>query len=237
MFIVNGPICDEIGLNNGVNALGAGRRANATIGRALFLVIKNIGGVEPGVTDMTTIGAPWEYTMCLGENEDGLPKGWSPLNEDRGFPRVNTVTAKCINSQVDVFCHNALHLDQIIGTIAAGIVGINSLAILQGQGIVIALCPEVADLAGKDRWSKTAIKQYLYKKARQPLQLWQSLGDNFVASGLMPEASTEAADYLMRMIPQPDDITIIVTGGAGKHCQWWAGGHGEPVTKVIDVWR
>lgn len=237
MFIINGPVKDEIGLNYETNALGTGRRANATIGRALSLIIKNIGGVIPGVTDMTTIGSPWEYSMCLAENEGKLPHGWPPLNEERGFSGANTVTAKCINSQIDVFAHNALKLQQVLDTIAAGIVGINSLAILQGQGVLIALCPEVAALAEKDRWTKAKVKQYIFEKARQPLSAWKYLGDNWVARELIPESMYESDDSLIRMIPDTEDILIIVAGGPGKHCQWWAGGHGRAVTKSIDSWK
>lgn len=236
MFIINGPLSDEIGVNYQTNALGAGRRANATIGRALSLIVRNIGGASPGSTDMTTIGAPWEYTMCVAENEKALPDGWLPLNVEQGVPEPNTITAKCINSQVDVFCHNALELTQVLDTIAAGIVGINSLAILQGQGVVIAFGPEVAALSSKEGWTKRTIAQYIYEKARQPLATWKYLGDNWVARGILPEAESESGDYLMRMIPRPEDITVIVTGGPGKRCHWWAGGHGCAVTKAISKW-
>lgn len=237
MFILNGPICKKIGINYLTNALGAGTRANATIGRALSLVIKNIGGALSGVTDMTTIGAPWEYTMCLGENETALPSNWAPLNVEQGFLETSTITAKCINSQNDVFCHSALGLTQVLDTIAAGIVGINSLAILQGQGVVVALCPEVAALSERDSWSKSTVAQHVYEKARQPWEAWKYLGDNWVARDLVPEAKTEKADYLVKMIPRPEDITVIVAGGPGKHCQWWAGGHGQAVTKSINNWE
>ena len=237
MLIINGPVRNEMNINYGTNALGSGKRANAVIGRAVNLVIKNIGGVNPGSTDMTTIGAPWEYTMCLGENEDALPEKWEALNAERGFPDANTVTVKCINSQIDIFSHNALDLKQVLDTIAAGIVGINSLAVLQSQGVVIAFCPEVASLVHKDKWSKQAVKQYIFEKARQPLKNWQYLGDNWVARDLIPESKLESKESLIRMIPQPEDILIIVAGGAGKHSHWWAGGHGRAVTKSIDKWK
>ncbi len=236
MLIINGPIKDVIDLNYGSNALGGGKQANATIGRAVSLIVRNIGGVIPGLTDMTTIGAPWEYTMCVGENEKALPEGWQALNIERGFPDTNTVTVKCVNSQIDIFSHNALELIQVLDTIAAGIVGINSLAILQSQGVVIAFCPEVAALAVSDKWSKQSIRQYIFEKARQPLHDWKYLGDNWVARDLIPESKNESEEHLIRMIPSPEDILILVVGGAGKHSQWWAGGHGRAVTKSIDKW-
>ena len=83
VVIVNGPIARAIGMNSGVNALGQGNRANATIGRALQLVIRNVGGGRPGEVDRATLGNPGKYTFCFAEDEAGSP--WEPLSVERGF--------------------------------------------------------------------------------------------------------------------------------------------------------
>jgi hypothetical protein len=85
VVIVNGPIVRAIGLNSGVNALGQGNRANATIGRALQLVIRNVGGGRPGEIDRATLGNPGKYTFCFAEDEERSP--WEPLHVERGLPR------------------------------------------------------------------------------------------------------------------------------------------------------
>jgi hypothetical protein len=91
MVVVNGPIARAIGMNSGVNALGQGNRANATIGRALQLVIRNVGGGRPGGVDRATLGHPGKYTFCFAEDEATSP--WEPLSVERGFaPGVSTVT-------------------------------------------------------------------------------------------------------------------------------------------------
>ncbi len=91
VVIVNGPIARAIGMNSGINALGQGNRANATIGRALQLVIRNVGGGRPGEVDRATLGNPGKYTFCFAEDEEGSP--WEPLSVARGFPGgVSTVT-------------------------------------------------------------------------------------------------------------------------------------------------
>ncbi|MFQ5857122.1 MAG: thioredoxin family protein [Anaerolineae bacterium] len=91
VVIVNGPITRAIGMNAGVNALGQGNRANATIGRALQLVIRNVGGGHPGGVDRATLGNPGKYTFCFAEGEAGSP--WEPLSVERGFaPGTSTVT-------------------------------------------------------------------------------------------------------------------------------------------------
>lgn len=84
VIIVNGPIAPAIGMNSGVNALGQGNRANATIGRALQLVIRNIGGGRPGKIDRATLGNPGKYTFCFAEAEQTSP--WQPLAVERGIP-------------------------------------------------------------------------------------------------------------------------------------------------------
>src|SRR5947209_9271620 len=91
MVIVNGPIAQAIGMNSGVNALGQGNRANATIGRALQLVIRNVGGGRPGGVDRATLGNPGKYTFCFAEDEEGSP--WEALSVERGVaPGVSAVT-------------------------------------------------------------------------------------------------------------------------------------------------
>ena len=84
VIIVNGPGAAAIGMNSGVNALGPGQPANATIGRALQLVIRNVGGGRPGGVDRATHGNPGKLSFCFAEDEDGSP--WTSLAESRGVP-------------------------------------------------------------------------------------------------------------------------------------------------------
>jgi hypothetical protein len=80
VVVVNGPVTKAIGMNSGVNALGQGNRANATIGRTLQLVVRNVGGGRPGEIDRSTMGNPGKYTFCFAEKEDDSP--WEPLSGD-----------------------------------------------------------------------------------------------------------------------------------------------------------
>ena len=91
VVVVNGPIRAAIGMNSGINALGQGNRANATIGRAIQLVVRNVGGGRPGEVDRATLGNPGKYTFCFAEHEEGSP--WEPLAESRGAaPGASAVT-------------------------------------------------------------------------------------------------------------------------------------------------
>ncbi|MEQ8719109.1 MAG: thioredoxin family protein [Acidimicrobiales bacterium] len=92
VFVVNGPLAERIGMNSGAGVLGPGNRANSTIGRAVQLVIRNVGGGRPGEIDMSTHGSPAKYGLCFAEAEATSP--WEPLSVDRGFESgVSTVTA------------------------------------------------------------------------------------------------------------------------------------------------
>jgi hypothetical protein len=91
ILIINGPICEEIGMNSGLNLLGQGNRANSTIGRAMQLVIRNVGGGKPGGIDRGTQGSPAKLGLCFAEDEAGSP--WESFAESRGFASgTNTVT-------------------------------------------------------------------------------------------------------------------------------------------------
>lgn len=237
LLVINGNIRKELDINCGPNALGIGRMANASIGRAISLIVRNIGGAKPGTTDMTTIGAGWEFSNCAGENEESLPCSWSPFNTEAGYPGENTVTVKPVSSQIDVFHHVTIEFQQILDTIAAGVVGINNFGMIKGHEMTIFFSPEAAALAGKDRWSKESIRKYIFEKAKQPLKSWKLLGDNILLSEMLPESVKESEEYMMPMLTNPEDIIVFVVGGPGKHSAWWSGGQGKAVTRSIDKWR
>ncbi len=93
LLIINGAIRNQLDINSGSGCFGPGWQANATIGRALRLIMINIGGGFPKVTDLSSLGHAGKYTMCIGENEEALPSGWKPLHVERGFNRdSSTVT-------------------------------------------------------------------------------------------------------------------------------------------------
>src|SRR5438874_5104761 len=85
LVVVNGPIRAELGLNSGVNVFGPGNRANATIGRALRLILLNVCDAQPGVLDQATMGHPGKYAYCIAEHEEET--SWQPLHAARGLPR------------------------------------------------------------------------------------------------------------------------------------------------------
>src|SRR5262245_14862754 len=89
LLVINGPIRQELSINCRSNVFGPGWRANATIGRAIRLLIRNVGGAVPGEMDRATLGHPGKYTYCIGEDEEHSP--WQPLDVQRGFAKEDNV--------------------------------------------------------------------------------------------------------------------------------------------------
>ncbi len=158
VIIINGPIKKTLQINYGSGCLGPGWQANATIGRAIRLLLLNVGGGIPGESDMATTGHPHKYTFCFGENEEASP--WEPLHVEQGFPlEQSTVTIAYgdgPHSINDHICSSAEH----ILTIAADTM-ITMGANLPQRAPILVLCPEHASRVGSDGWSKEDVKRFL----------------------------------------------------------------------------
>src|SRR6516165_11956929 len=133
LLVVNGPIATEIGMNGGCNAFGSGNRANATIGRALRLVLLNVGGAWPGKLDKSTLGHPGKYTYCIAENETASP--WAPYHVEKGFsPEDSTVFVLAAEPPHSVTNHLADDPEGILDSICSAMSTIaNNNAVTSGH--------------------------------------------------------------------------------------------------------
>jgi hypothetical protein len=231
LLIVNGPIARQIGLNGGYNAFGQGFRANLTIGRALRLVLMNIGGGIPGSGDRSTQGSPAKVSYCVAENEEASP--WEPLSVERGFDRgVSTVTAvpcEGPHNIQDHFSNTGLGVLKIIAG-AMGQAGSNN--ILDRGWPLLSLGPEHAATIARDGYTKQAVKEFLFEHARFPLE---RLGDEYKSVPPVRHGVPDAPGVLIPIVERPEAISIIVVGGAGKHSSWQPtfGRQTRPVTRPI----
>src|SRR3954464_8552867 len=141
LVIINGPAARSIGMNSGVNALGQGNRANATIGRTLQLIVRNVGGGLPGAIDRATLGNPGKYTFCFAEDESD--PGWEPLSVSRGFTRgVSTVTlfqGEGVQGFVD---QKSRAPEDLARSLAMAINAIGHPKLAQMQRAILVLSPE-----------------------------------------------------------------------------------------------
>lgn len=158
VVIVNGPIAKAIGMNAGMNVLGQGNRANATIGRALQLVIRNIGGGRPGGVDRATFGNPGKYTFCFAEDETGSP--WEPLSVERGFKAgASTVTLFGGDGVQAIIDQHSRTPDSLSRTYANSLKTVAHSKIFMVADAVLVVSPEHARIFRQAGWTKQRLRR------------------------------------------------------------------------------
>lgn len=234
LAIVNGPVAKEVGLNARFNVFGQGWRSNATIGRAIRLILTNVGGGLPGTTDKAIQGQPGKYTFCIAENEDESP--WEPLHVELGFPReASTVTVIGVQAT-----HNYIVLDRtpqsILWLSADAMITLGTNNMYYGGQTALAINPQLAGILAKEGYSKNDFKQYLFDHARVPLSRFPP-----ASHGLL-KLRRSRYDYTSgeTSIPVADrkeDIYVIVTGAPGGHGLYLPtlGTDTTPVTKAVTL--
>jgi hypothetical protein len=232
MLIINGPVRWQINVNGGPNVLGEGWRANATIGRCIRLIQRNIGGSYPGTTCKATLGWPGKYSICIGENEEASP--WEPLHVERGFDsHVSTVTAISADG-----AHRASDLDS---SKAVGILT-NFAQRMEGPSgpeAVMVICPEHAKIIAGDGFSKKDVKQFVWERAGYRMK---DLPDETFAQRVKRRSDLNLTrESVIPVTDSPDDILVVVAGGDGSQSQYihvWGqstpeGGSTRSVTKAV----
>jgi hypothetical protein len=228
VVIVNGPIARSIGMNSGLNALGQGNRANATIGRALQLVIRNVGGGRPGEVDRATLGQPGKYTFCFAEDEAGSP--WEPLSVERGFaPGASTVTLFAGEGPRGIVDQRSRTPESLARSFAACLRTVAHPKLL-GWDALLVVSPEHARVFREAGWSKQRLRERLLDLLTIPGQeLAPGAGgiDEGIA-GLSGGASKFRADGLMLAhAGGPAGLFSAVIGG------WGGTGGSLPVTQEV----
>ncbi len=247
LIVVNGPIAREIGIHAGYNAFGQGFRANVTIGRAVRLVLMNVGGGLPGTGDRATQGTPAKIAYCVAENEAENP--WEPLHVEAGLPAdVSTVTTFGCEAPHNIQDHHSNTARGVL-LVVAGAMGQAGSNNLLGRGWpLLSLGPEHAATIAKEGFTKKQVKEFLFEHARYPLA---KLGEEYRQAQLKRHDVRDAPDTMIPIVRSADDISIIVVGGAGKHSSWQPtfgdGTHptrrviarrdGTPLRRIVDARR
>src|SRR5918996_391900 len=240
LCIVNGPVRQRLEINGGPNVFGPGWRANGTIGRAVKLIMLNLGGAKPGEIDKSTLGHPGKYTFCIGENEEESP--WEPFHVEHGFAAdVSTVAVFAAEPPLSISDTTSRTARDLVATMGASLaVAWNARMHLRGQSLLV-IGPEHAQTIAGLAWSKANIKRFLYDHARKPLgellrgPEWE-LGMS--RQHLPPRLDTGREHTLVPKFISADEILIIVAGGtAGTHSAclsgWGNGLSHPPVIKPI----
>jgi len=234
IIIVNGPVAKRIGMNSGVNALGQGNRANATIGRALNLIVQNVGGGRPGEADRSTLGAPSKYTLCFAEDESD-PE-WEPLSVARGFPRgTSTVTLFQGHGPEAFVDQKSRAPEALTRSFASSLVKIGHPKLVQSARAIVVLSPEHYAIYKEAGWDRKRIERALYEATIRPGAELVA-GKDGIGEGIPASRAEE-------MVPKfhEDGLMVVRAGGpAGLFSAilpgWLAGRNKEelqPVTQEV----
>ena len=239
--IVNGPIRDRIGMNSRLGALGQGNRANATIGRALRLVLRNVGGAKPGGTERSTLGSPAKFTFSFAEWEERSP--WTPLHLDRGSASEQSAVTLFPASPGPLVCvdQTSRAAEALAGSITLSLQSVMHPKATSGN-VLLVITPEHVDTLWRDGWTKEGVRQRLYELTHRPLR--EVLADGQSGPGRPPSdygASGPTKDQLEELVPKfdsPARIHIVVAGSeAGKFTAifpgWGSGVASQAIEEVV----
>lgn len=234
MVVVNGPIARELGINGGYNALGQGWRSNASIGRAIRLVMINIAGARPGTLDRATQGSPSKYAYCFAENEAHNP--WEPLHVERGYDaNTSTVTVVGAEGPHNINDHGSTSAESILTTVAGTMAILGSNNVFGSGEPVIVFGPEHAATIAAEGMTKSQVKMWLYERSK--ILAHRFSPENFErftkreTLRLSGHTGEITADTPVACALSPESILIVVAGGAGKHsCFIPTFGHTRAVT-------
>ncbi|MCB0995892.1 MAG: hypothetical protein KDB21_12420 [Acidimicrobiales bacterium] len=253
VVLVSGPIADEIGMNRGICALGPGSisQVNVAIGRALRLIMMNVGLSYPGISDMDTIGTPMKFSCCVAENEDKTP--WDPWRVQQGYsPDDSTVTVNVPYGMTEFFDFKNSDPELLIeswstltshavGTPAAGAWLIKVNAPLEAGypfhgtfSNLLLMAPDHANVFAEAGWTPDDIKQAIHRRTKltfRQIMLNQEY-DAFRTSHPELLWLEDAPDTLVSVNPSPDCFEFFVVGASAGRSQFCFGGTNS-VTKPV----
>jgi hypothetical protein len=206
VVVVNGPVRQAIGMNSGLNALGQGNRANATIGRALQLVIRNVGGGRPGEIDRSALGNPGKYTFCFAEDEEG--SCWEPLGREYGIADgASSVTLFAGDGTQGVVDQKSRTPESLARSFAACLRVVDHPKLAQAGDAMLVVSPEHERVFRNAGWSKAQLKQELHALLQLPGADMMA-GVDGIDEGL-PEKFRDATIGKFR----PEGLHIVRAGG------------------------
>ncbi len=222
LIIVNGPIRTALGMNATHNALGNGSRANATIGRAIRLLLINVLDCVPGQLDRSTLGHPGKFTFCIAEDEEDSP--WTPIAQERGvLVGASGVTVMACESPHQIMNEWTKNPAEIMETFAAEIRHNMLTYSIWAGNYAIVIPKQLRELLVAAGWQKKDIREYVFRSARVRRGDWADIGKgSLINRGKGPEQEFTA-------LRSPDDLLVVAAGGP-------AGGFGAVIPPWLGTW-
>ena len=216
MMIVNGPYAAEIGVHGGNGCLGPGFRANATIGRAIRLILMNLGAGIPGISSMTIFGMPSRYTYCLTENMEDHP--WDSLAVSKGYrPDENVITMAMVESPRFCFDDVSDEPDRLLLGIADTMAAMGSWNMHARSDMVVAMGPQHAGICARAGLRHRDVHRRLCEIAGLRVGDLKTGGNwrRERALALPIKVDPDDDDCFVPAIKDPEDLQLIVAGGWG----------------------
>jgi hypothetical protein len=233
LVIVNGPVAAAIGMNGGCNAFGSGNRANATIGRAIRLVLLNVGGGWPGELDKSTLGHPGKYSYCVAENQAASP--WAPYHVEKGFASEDsTVFALAAEPPHSVTNHVANDPEGILDSICSAMRTIAHNNAVSSGHCAVVIGPEHARTIAAKGWTRHDVRSYLWMNA---YNLFSALSFDHrygkIYNRNLPRHYKRAPDSRIPVVPSADNIHLFVIGGEAGRFSAFIPGWGHMTSPVL----
>ncbi|HAA93519.1 MAG: thiol reductase thioredoxin [Rhodospirillaceae bacterium] len=235
VIVANGPVTKSIGMNWGHNCLGQGNRANATIGRSLQLLVRNVGGGRPGEIDRAVFGNPGKYTFCFAEDE--TDPDWEPLHVSRGCkPGSNAVTLHHGHGVTAFSEGSARSADELARSLSLSLVNDLHPRSCQKSNVIVAISPEHYRIYKEDGWGRKEIEEALHHYTTRPGKDLVK-GKDGVSEGIDPSLAEEMIPKFWR-----DHGILLVRAGGTAGLQTaiiggWGGGRNreeiQPVTHAF----
>ena len=239
MVIVNGPVARELDINARNNLFGPGNRANATIGRAVRLILMNACAAIPGLFDRSILGHPGKYSYCIAEAENETH--WSPLHVERGFSRAQSaVTVFACESprQVRASGGPKTILNTVADVASALGTSLSTVGSTDDRSAVVRQGELAVVFSGEsyvwDGWSKQDVREALQPKVRR------TLADIKRAGEVSSAVTAEDEDHWLPLVAAPDDILVVFAGGEERTMSavipsWGPKVSSTSVTKAVRV--
>jgi hypothetical protein len=242
LFIVNGPVRTRLEMNAGAGVFGPGYRANATIGRALRLIVRNLGGAVAGGITMSTMAHPGYFTYCIAEREEESP--WAPLSVRQGFaPGDSTVSAFAAYAPQVTYDHQSHRGEDLLITLIHTIAVMSHHKSTHHGDTLLVVSPEHARLLAGDGWDPERISAFLWDRLRKPVKdlIPGVNGGEGLPARVLKKFPHPAIDTtLIAKVREPGNFKLMVAGGtAGRFTAvvagWTFPKMSRMVTKRIDM--
>jgi hypothetical protein len=214
-LIVSGPLAERVGISGGTGCLGPGHPGNLTLGRALRMILLNLGGGRPGELDRATHGQPGKLALCFAENETGCP--WPPLRVDLGYdPGETAVLVAGVMGTTDLIDHSSTRAEDLLQMLGESLAGNATNHVMTGGTSVLVLGPEHAAMLAGAGLSRRDVAAELARRARVRIDSYPETVLEKIVRVRRPQHFTPGA-VTMPVFDSADHLLVVVAGGAGPH--------------------